>query len=93
MEYRDEVLTGRQFLLDGSIFTGCTFHHCQLVFRGTAPFHASACRFEEEVEWVLDGSAPLTIEFLATLFDKSNKGSRDFADRLLQQIRRGRPEG
>jgi hypothetical protein len=92
MNYRDQDFDGQEVLLDGSIFTGCTFRNCRLVFKAMAPVGMSACHFKENVQWAFDGPAALAVEFMAAMYHGCGEGGRKLIEETFNEIRRGRPK-
>jgi hypothetical protein len=88
MEYRDEDFSGQDVRLNDNIFTGCTFRNCRIIYAGTGPVTLAACRFDENVEWLLDRAATATIHYLTTLYHTPETG-RKLVEELFEKIRRG----
>jgi hypothetical protein len=93
MEYRDADISGEDVLLDGNVFSGCTFHDCRIVYEATAPFSLTACSFKENVEWAFSGAASLTLQFLALLYNEAGEAGRNLVEEAFKQIRSGRQRG
>jgi hypothetical protein len=47
MEYRDKTFENRDVLLDGNVYTGCTFRNCRLLIRGEQGGTLGVARFKE----------------------------------------------
>ena len=89
MEYRDRDFSGQDVLLDGNVFTGCTFRNCRVIFRAEQSFELVACSFNDDVQWTFDGSATATINFLTALYHSRGETGRQVVEDLFEQIRRG----
>jgi hypothetical protein len=89
MEYRDADISGEDVLLDGNVFSGCTFHDCGIVYQASAPFSLTACSFKENVEWRFDGAAASTLQFLALLYNEAGEGGRNLVEETFEHIRSG----
>jgi hypothetical protein len=88
MDYRDEDIGEKEILLDGSTFSGCTFHHCRLTFRGEAKFVITACHFKEDVRWAFDGPARLTLNALLMLQKEGGRPGKQIVKHVVEQILR-----
>jgi len=82
MEHRDKTFENQEILLDGNVFTGCTFRNCRIVVRGEAGAIVGACTFEN-AKWVLKGPAASTLQFLSQLYKASQSGPPDRRGFLL----------
>ncbi len=88
MEFRDQDFTGQEITLDGNVFTGCTFRNCRVVFRAIAPCTLTANNFGENVQWILDGPAALTVKFLTALYHGAGEGGQQLVETTFENIRR-----
>lgn len=88
MQFRDQDFTGQDVALDGNTFTGCTFRDCRMIFRAESPVTLGANHFKENVKWVFDGPAMLTIDFLRGLYHGLGEGGRKLIEQTFQDIRR-----
>lgn len=91
MDYRDMDFEARKITLDGNTFTGCTFRNCEIIFRGTdgPPLTLVACHFKEAVQWVFDGAASRTLNFLTSMYRNGGEDGRRMVDDLFENVRRG----
>ena len=90
MEYRDrDDLDGKDVLLDGNTFTGCTFRNCRIIFGATAPIHLGVNNFHENVQWAFSDSASDTLQFLSALYHSKGEGGRQIVEQTFENIRRG----
>lgn len=89
MEYRDKDFSGEDVLLDGNVFTGCTFRNCRLIFAARDVFQVGACNFNENIKWHFDGPAALTLQFLTAIYHEAGEGGRELVENTFKKIRRG----
>lgn len=87
MDFRDKDFDRKRILLDGNVFSGCTFRNCRLLYRGHAPPKFSACNFKQNVKWVLDGQAADTIKFLTKLNHSTGESGRKAVEQVFKKIR------
>jgi len=74
--------------LDGRRFINCVFIESTLVFSAKAPVSLQGCIFNN-VKWVLDGPASLTVSFLTALY---HGGGRELVENTFEAIKRS-PSG
>ena len=87
----NSIFNGGTVQLDGQRFEGCTFVNATLVFSAKAPVSMHRCVFQN-VQWVLDGAAALTVNFLRALYHGAGEGGRQVVEAMFQQLRTP-PEG
>lgn len=87
--YRETTFHGELILLDGHRFKRCVFRDCHLLFRGTAPVELTECRTEGETQWLLNGHAALTLEYLQAFYHGGGEGARQLVEDLFAQVRNG----
>lgn len=62
--FRGNIFTQQTIVLDGNEFHDCTFHECDLIYRGgSLEFKSKAVR----CNWVFEGAAQRTITLLRYL--------------------------
>lgn len=88
------IATGQTFKnlrisLDGSIFKGCTFEACVLIFSGLLPISLENNSFDTACRWELRGPARETVMFMHALY---RAGGKDLIEGIFNSIRSdGRP--
>lgn len=89
MEYRERTFEHQDVLLDGNTFISCRFRDCRVIFKATAPVTLGANYFGENVQWLFDGAASATLQFLSALRNSSGKGGPEFVEKVFEQVRSG----
>ena len=86
-EFIDSTFRGGRVPLDGQRFVRCMFKDAKIVFTGLAPVIMEGCSFEN-VEWVFEGPAALTVNFLRALYQGGGEGGRKLVEATFEQIRK-----
>lgn len=84
--HQDQAFLSERVLMDGNEFRRCTFTDCQLVFRGEQPFVLDQCMIQDP-EWVLDGPAANTIQFLTTAYHSMGEAGVRLIEATFNNIR------
>src|SRR5688500_6771764 len=81
-------IVGYDVPLDNNEYRRCRFERCRFVYSATGPvtFEANAVI---DCDWVFDGPALETLNFLATLYRDHGPLGDDFLNQLFDHIRRG----
>ena len=82
----DKAFLNERVRVDGHDFRRCTFTDCQLVFRGEAPFKMDGCMIQDP-EWVLEGPAATTIQFLTTAYHSMGEAGVRLIENTFNNIR------
>ncbi len=83
-----EKFTRREISIDGSSFVDCEFVDCKLVFGATAPVTFDGCTFDGS-EWVFEGAASSTLEFLSVLSRGLEGEGQDLIEGIFQSVKEG----
>lgn len=76
--------------LDNNEFIECHFDQCTLEYSGTAPVSLVSCTFNN-VGWVFNGAAQLTLDFLRGLYHGMGEGGRLLVESTFDNIRSPQP--
>jgi hypothetical protein len=90
MEHRKRAFSNMAVATDGNSYFECTFVRCRLIFRADAPVILED-NVMEDCQWVLDGPALLTLQFLHAFYQDDTDGGRRIADGYIQMIRGATP--
>jgi hypothetical protein len=61
-------------LLDGEVFSDCSFAECRLVYAGGQAPQFEGCRFDE-CEWKFEDGAAQTLQFLKSMWSVGAKAA------------------
>ena len=61
--------------IDGKRFIGCTFDHCQLVYRGTDELSFEGCTFIDP-DWRFEGPAENVLAFMGDMYESLGDSGR-----------------
>lgn len=81
-EFTGSEFVGGRIVLDGNVFTNCTFRKVTLVFMGTGLVGLQNCDFAD-VNFSLEGPAANTLQFLNGLYHGVGPTGRMLVDQLL----------
>lgn len=79
-----QTFTNLRISLDGSIFKGCKFEGCILVFSGVLPISLENNSFDPACRWEFRGPARETLMFMNALY---RAGGKDLIEGLFNGIR------
>jgi hypothetical protein len=88
MQLIDSKFSGGKISLDGNEFVRCRFEDITLVFSAKAPISLLDCTFGDNVAWVFDGSAAMTLAFLNALYHGAGEGGKRLVESTFENIRR-----
>lgn len=78
--------SGVKVNLDGQTFKDCKFDNCVLEFSATSPVSLVGCTFND-VRWVFEGPAALTIGFLKALYSGMGPPGQQLVEGVFKSIR------
>lgn len=87
IHYVNKTFANERISLDGNKFENCTFENCDLVFHGWDAVIIEGGVTLENVRWVLDDAASLTLNFLSALYKSGNSDSRTVVENIFDDIR------
>ena len=79
-----QTFTNLRISLDGSVFKGCKFEGCVLVFSGILPISLENNSFDPACRWEFRGPARETLMFMHALY---RAGGKDLIEGLFNGIR------
>jgi hypothetical protein len=85
MFYRDQTFTNERVELSGNNFHGCTFNHCELVYRGDISPTFKDNQFIDSV-FLFTDAAIRTIYFLSNMYH-AGPGGREVVEKTFEDIR------
>ena len=88
MRYEGKRFTNQIVEVDNNQFVDCMFIKCGLRFTGAGVVGYQDCVFDE-CEWIFDGPAENTIQYLAAMYNGLGSGGRDIVEGIFDSIRRG----
>ncbi len=88
MNYDGKTFTDVTIRIDEDVFTNSKFVRCRIVFTGVRPARFENCVFDR-CEWVFDGPAENTIQYLAAMYNGLGTGGRELVEGLFDSIRKG----
>jgi|SRR5689334_2185108 hypothetical protein len=88
MRYVNQQFRDENIHIDEDEYQFCRFQNCRIIFSGNGPARFSNCKFDE-CQWVFDGAAEETIQYLAALYSGLGAGGRALVEGVFQGIREG----
>ena len=88
MRVENKLITDENVFVDQNEYINCVFERCRIIFTGKGPARFSGCRFIL-CEWVFDGAAEETIQYLAALYNGMGTGGADLVEGVFESIRKG----
>ena len=86
MRVENSSFRGGSVLLDSTEFINCRFQNVKLVFAGAGPVSLRGCVFDN-VQWVFDGPASNTLQFLRAMYHGLGEAGRAIVDDAFRQIK------
>lgn len=91
MNYQNQSFNNERVELSGNAYHGCTFEHCELVYRGDPSPTFKDNQFIDSV-FLFTDSAIRTIYFLTNIYH-AGAGGREVVEKTFEDIRQGTIHG
>ncbi len=84
----NQTFVGQNIPVDNIIYRNCRFTGCRIIYQGLGPAHFENCTFDAP-QWVFDGPAENTLQYLAFLYNALGPGGRDLVEGIFDSLRQG----
>lgn len=88
MRFQGQQFANKTVEVDNNQFVDCKFTNCVLRFTGAGAVGYQNCVFDR-CEWMFDGPAETTIQYLAAMYQGLGPGGRDIVEGIFDSIRQG----
>lgn len=88
MLIEDKQISDENVYVDQNEYVHCLFIRCRIIFTGRGPARFERCTFDQ-CDWVFDGAAEETIQYLAALYNGLGSGGQDMVEGIFDSIRQG----
>jgi hypothetical protein len=86
MQVNNQTITDKPEIIDGNQYNGCTFEHCQIIYRGGTLPSIESCSFKD-CSWQFEEGAERTLIFMRMLYHGMGEGGPALVDSAIDQIR------